>query len=151
MLTNRIGQVYGRLTVIERTVCPKRFASAAYRRLIWWKCLCECSNEHITAGFNFDRGKVLSCGCLQRENGLRTVAAINARSGHRPWTEEETSALWEAKARGDNVIAIAQQFKRTPGAINNKWWLMGRRPKSKQNKFAVVGILSTHGVMWPHS
>lgn len=121
MLTNRIGQVYGRLTVIERTVCPKRFASPTYQDRTWWMCLCECGRKHPAAAPLLRNGVVKSCGCLRREHAKRAVAEIHARKGFRLWTDEEVSALQEAKERGDTIFVIAERLGRTPSMVSNKW------------------------------
>lgn len=124
MLTNRIGQVYGRLTVIERTVCPKRFASEAYRDHTWWRCLCECGGEKIAAGPNLTAGYVKSCGCLKREHGLRTIVGLHLQRGWRPWTADEEAALREAKARKDSEVVIAERLQRTVKMVACKWMRM---------------------------
>ena len=54
---NEIGNVYGKLTVIEEAGRDKD-------RKVLWKCRCECGNEKITLGKSLRAGLVLSCGCL---------------------------------------------------------------------------------------
>jgi hypothetical protein len=58
---NRIGQVYGRLTV--RELVPKKDGS---RKLVWL-CDCECGGTKEVVSSELSLGRVRSCGCLIRE------------------------------------------------------------------------------------
>lgn len=54
------GEKYGRLTVIRE---------AGYRDYVYfWECACECGTVKVVNGSELKRGKVKSCGCLQKEN-----------------------------------------------------------------------------------
>lgn len=56
---NRVGQKFGKLTVIERM--PDGPNSKEICR-----CLCDCGNELITLGASLQQGKTKSCGCYTR-------------------------------------------------------------------------------------
>ena len=58
-LEDLIGQKFGRLTVIERS--ENKGGRTA------WKCRCDCGNESVVVATNLKRGKVNSCGCLNKE------------------------------------------------------------------------------------
>ena len=60
-IINRVGQKYGKLTVLERAE-NKDLKSC-------WKCKCECGNEIITTGDALQSGKTKSCGCLTTSFG----------------------------------------------------------------------------------
>lgn len=67
------GQRFGRLTVIKRapSATPKTK----------WACACDCGKSSTVTSRDLRAGKVVSCGCLQREK----TAAANAeriRHGH---------------------------------------------------------------------
>jgi hypothetical protein len=67
-LKTRIGDVYGRLTVIERAddaVHPNGKKSTK------WLCRCECGNKILVLGSNLSTGHTKSCGCLAKESRLR--------------------------------------------------------------------------------
>lgn len=64
-LIDRIGEQYGRLTVIARA--PNRSAKDTNAR---WACKCECGNVTIQYGQDLKRGKVVSCGCWNNEKRL---------------------------------------------------------------------------------
>lgn len=57
---NRIGDRYGRLTVIE-------YAGKDKRGKHLWLCKCDCGNEKIVVSDNLSSGKSNSCGCLLHE------------------------------------------------------------------------------------
>lgn len=54
-----IGKVFGRLTVIDKA--PKTDKHPK------WLCQCSCGNKSVVRGTPLRTGKILSCGCLQRE------------------------------------------------------------------------------------
>ena len=60
------GNVYGRLTVIEKT-------TERYRKQIIWTCKCECGNSKMVPTYSLTRNLTKSCGCLVRSNGEQTV------------------------------------------------------------------------------
>lgn len=53
------GEIFGRLTVIG-------FDHKANGHK-YYKCKCECGNEHIASACNLKSGMIKSCGCLKRE------------------------------------------------------------------------------------
>lgn len=55
-----IGQIFGRLTVIEE------IKERTIHRNVQYKCICECGTSKIISGKLLRRG-TKSCGCLQRE------------------------------------------------------------------------------------
>ena len=55
------GEIYGRLTILERVPAPKSRNSI-------WKCKCECGNIINVTGHCLKSGMTKSCGCLQEEN-----------------------------------------------------------------------------------
>ena len=78
-LVNRIGEKYGRLTVISR--------GENYRGNAQWVCKCDCgSGKRVVAlGNDLRRGKVKSCGCWNAE---RIVSHGQSRSPvYRVWLQ----------------------------------------------------------------
>lgn len=55
-----VGQVFGKLTVIERRGSNKRGYAV-------WLCRCACGAEKELASQNLLQGKTQSCGCLRKE------------------------------------------------------------------------------------
>ena len=67
---NRVGEVYGRLTIVEHSHTKSWVTSK--KTLQYWKCLCVCG-ELVTVGYtSLATGGTKSCGCLRKE-----VAALN--------------------------------------------------------------------------
>ena len=58
--TNLVGQIFGRLTVIERA----ENANDGHAR---WLCECECGKTTIVNSNVLKKGHTKSCGCLNRE------------------------------------------------------------------------------------
>ncbi len=57
---DEIGNVHGRLTVIEKAESHNGYAR--------WVCRCECGKTTEAAGSSLRSGGTRSCGCLGREN-----------------------------------------------------------------------------------
>lgn len=66
---NLIGDVFGRLTVMEIGEVIKTRQT--------WLCLCDCGNTHVVSTSSLRHGEVQSCGCL-----LAGPTAANASHGH---------------------------------------------------------------------
>lgn len=64
------GNVFGRLTVVERVENPLRNGIA-------WRCSCSCGGGRIVLGHALRAGIIRSCGCLRSEASKR--AAERAR------------------------------------------------------------------------
>lgn len=61
------GQVFNRLTVIEKT--NKKLPNGLYL----WKCLCSCGKIVLVGGTYLKNGHTQSCGCLKKENQLQVA------------------------------------------------------------------------------
>lgn len=64
----RVGQVFGRLTLLIRVDGRLRGAK------VKWVCQCECGERKIIMVASLVRGQTRSCGCLSRE-----ISAANCR------------------------------------------------------------------------
>jgi len=68
-LIDLTGQRFGRYIVLERNGVGANGMAA-------WLCKCDCGTEKTVVGNNLRQGKIVSCGCYQREiatrNGLAT-------------------------------------------------------------------------------
>lgn len=67
----QIGQVFGRLTVIEKTDNRKRGA-------VVWKCECSCGKIIETKTDYLQQGWTKSCGCLNQEQWYKNVPRLLA-------------------------------------------------------------------------
>ena len=96
---DRVGQKYGRLTVLERAGTSGGQAA--------WICECECGGGKLTIarGNHLARGQVRSCGCLRTEAALRAAHSLHRiehgmsrRGQHSP----EYNSYCSAKGRCEN-------------------------------------------------
>ena len=78
------GQVFGRLTAIERV--GKTSAGHSL-----WKCVCSCGKETVTRLFSLTRGHTQSCGCLCRDANLQHPN----RTVHGDW-KTRLYRIWKA-------------------------------------------------------
>lgn len=67
--TNLEGKKIGRLTVLRKT--EERYGE----HLVIWECRCECGNIIKVNSASLIKKDTRSCGCLQKENGIK--AALN--------------------------------------------------------------------------
>lgn len=56
-LINRIGQVFGKLTVVEQAGRDKL-------KKVLWRCKCECGKETVVVSGSLVTGNTTSCGCV---------------------------------------------------------------------------------------
>lgn len=100
------GQRFGRLVAIE-------FSHKNKYRTTFWKFQCDCGNQIITAGADAVRGKVTSCGCLQKEtattHGYKDHRLYNtwAKLNHRCYNENDKS--WENY--GKRGITVCERWR----------------------------------------
>jgi hypothetical protein len=66
------GEKFGRLEAIRRV--PRKNDSKRFD----WECKCDCGNTSRVKLSDLKRGKVLSCGCLNRENTFKRNKKYNA-------------------------------------------------------------------------
>ncbi len=72
-MTDLTGQVFGRLTVIERLA-----KQADGSRSPLWLCRCSCGTERQLSTRSLKSGNTKSCGCLRREASRERLVAYNA-------------------------------------------------------------------------
>lgn len=72
------GQVFGRLTVIERDYSKNNTS---------WLCKCECDKIKSTRGNALKSGKTKSCGCLNKElsDARKYKHGLNRTKEHVSW------------------------------------------------------------------
>jgi len=105
------GQRFGRWTVIERAVLPKRDSSGAVNG---WLCECDCGTRRVVLARNLVSGSSRSCGCdtaqkaalrikSDGENvlGFHEGTALSAISPERKINSNNTSGVkgvyWSAR------------------------------------------------------
>lgn len=58
------GQAFGRLTVVSEA--PRRRLPSGQVQTMWW-CVCQCGNEKAIPGHHLRAGRIVSCGCFQKD------------------------------------------------------------------------------------
>lgn len=104
--TDLMGQIFGRLTVIEKT--DKRGKD---RRIIW-KCRCECGNEVEVNSKNLIHGNTKSCGCLKKEKDMANFLDITGQKFGKLTAIEKTdkrdknsgTIIWKFQCDCGNII-----------------------------------------------
>lgn len=86
MRANLVGNIYGRLTVIDQS---DDLVSRNGYHTVMWRCKCMCGNEVIVRGKCLTQGVTRSCGCFQREE-LAKRARKHGRQGTRLY------AIWDS-------------------------------------------------------
>lgn len=71
-----VGKKFGRLTVIEYIPLDKRIKPS-----YMWLCKCECGNFKALSTNNLTSGKVLSCGCYNREYSSKRALKMSTTHG----------------------------------------------------------------------
>lgn len=109
------GKRFGRLIALERVedaVTPKG------KRIIRYKCKCDCGNEKIVRKCHLSSGKIISCGCFHKEQ------IGNARRKHGFSHKERLYSIWlgikdrcynpnnnHYKSYGGRGIAVCEEWR----------------------------------------
>lgn len=108
-LLKKIGQTSGRLTIIQFHGFSKR-KNGTYPNFI---CICECGNQYIIR--NDHIGKVVSCGCLQKESIKH--GEQNKRAKLKNIQAQEIRNLYSSNLY--TASEIANIYNVSPAVINN--------------------------------
>lgn len=81
-LINRVGQRYGKLTVLSRASdhIPPNGAPQ-----VTWLCKCDCGNTVVVTANNLRNGHVRSCGCLSKDEPNHLKHGKNNSRIHHIW------------------------------------------------------------------
>lgn len=84
----RVGDRFGRLTIVERIGSDKRGESL-------WLCKCDCGNEKIVTPTNLRNGSTKSCGCLRSEKSRERMKEQTKEQ----WQDEDYRKMRSEKCR----------------------------------------------------
>lgn len=100
---NRVGEIYGFLTVIE-------FAGTDKKQSIW-KCRCECGNIVNIKNDNLVAGKTKSCGCLRKKTTAQNSRiALKKRTGQDLIEGTSIQAINRQKLISTNTSGVTGVF-----------------------------------------
>lgn len=106
---DRTGERCGRLTVLERA---DDFVCSSGRKLVMWKCICDCGNYCTVAASSIQSKLTKSCGCYNSEvarNGDIKHHTHKAKSKDATPVEKRLYEIW-----------IGMKKRCSPNATNNK-------------------------------
>jgi hypothetical protein len=130
---DEIGNVYGKLTVIEFIRTDKQTS--------FWRCLCECGDEKTTRGNTLRSGQCKSCGKCDIQKPTSTDAPLK-----RQWR----SLCKGANERGlennltynDFVDIVHQRCYCCNSEPYDKHYAYSRRRKTRGIEFDVCGVFN---------
>lgn len=140
-LIDLVGEVFGRLTVIEREGSKQGEAA--------WRCRCECGNESVVRGSHLrERPGTRSCGCLGvdsiKTHGLsRTREYSSLRCAIRRCTDPR-DVSWDRY--GGRGIRVCQRWLDDPQTFVED---MGERPlETTLERLNVNGDYEPSNCVW---
>jgi len=110
------GQVFGRLTVLERAENTKNNKAQ-------WLCLCECGNKIIVSRRRLKDGMTKSCGCyrvdigkLNKTHGMKGTRLYRIWSGMKDRCLNPKSKYWDRY--GGKGITVCDEWKTFENFMN---------------------------------
>lgn len=117
MSSNRIdltGQRFGRLTAIE-------YSGRSSDGQAKWKCICDCGTIAFSSSGNLRSGRMKSCGCLRRENGVKHALSMTKHGQyksrlHRIWNTMKNRCqnpnVHNYESYGGRGITVCDEWQR---------------------------------------
>lgn len=104
------GQVIGKLTILSRDNNPPKQNRGAY-----WFCQCECGNIKSIRGGDLRTGRVVSCGCYNKEinRQLHLKDLINCKFGkltviqNLQKTDKSRHNIWLCKCDCGTILEVS--------------------------------------------
>ena len=113
-LKDLAGQKFGRLTVVRRGTTH---VLPSGQRQTMWDCLCDCGNTTTVNTGNLKSGRVVSCGCYNREVQKRRCRGTHGYSRTRLydiWHKMRQRCSWERAEYYDRYggrgISVCQEW-----------------------------------------
>ena len=108
-LKNRVGLIYGMLTVIKRH-------GVNTSNHVTWECLCECGKKTIVTGNNLKSGGTKSCGCLKDNPPKNIIDIVGDKYGRltvlSESKRENNIAYWDCLCEcGNKTIATTGKLR----------------------------------------
>jgi hypothetical protein len=121
----KIGDKFGRLTILEKTIIKKRIS---------FLCKCECGNTKIVNRNSLLKNLTKSCGCLQKERVLlaNIIHNLSKTVEYKTWSRLKTRCYnknnEKYKNYGGRGIKVCQRWL---NSFENFLEDMGKRPEGR--------------------
>lgn len=144
MRDNLVGNIYGRLTVLEYVGKTKGRSSI-------WKCICECGEEVNILGRSLKAGATKSCGCLNRDT--RTKHGWSKTYEYEAWLNMK-SRCYNLKNKsykdyGERGIIVCNRWIDEKEGFYNFIEDMGLRPEDTSlDRINVEGDYTPENCRW---
>ena len=115
-----IGKRYGKLTVIERA---EDYVTPTGRRIVMYKCLCDCGRIKDIKGDYLRSGHTSSCGCLNKKiflDGETRLREIWGGMKKRCYNSKSPNY----KYYGGRGIKVCDEWLEKQGAENFRNWAL---------------------------
>lgn len=112
------GQVFGRLTVLERV----KSTSTNYAI---WMCKCSCGKTKIVRSCHLRSGTTTSCGCYQKEIASKVNSTHNSSKTriYNEWSHMKKRCYWKnykgRKYYADKGIEVCDEWKNSFETFKN--------------------------------
>jgi hypothetical protein len=141
-----VGQVFGRLTVIERAGSYKESSGVA----ALWLCNCLCGHEVIVQGRSLRRGRTKSCGCDKHGQSGNHYQGRKASPIYIAWQNMKRRCYDPKSDRyssyGGNGITVCDRWK---DSFENFLADLGERPVGTSlGRLSDVGNYVPGNVAW---
>lgn len=91
-----IGKKFGRLLVLEiDELESEKPRGKRNRKILHYRCLCDCGNITIVNGGCLRKGRVVSCGCHRKEKAKESMTKLS----HEQWQDEEYRKMQSEKMK----------------------------------------------------
>lgn len=130
------GRRFGKLVVVKA-------GNTTERGVLYWDCLCDCGNKHLTTGWNLKNGHVTSCGCVRRALEDSTYKPDTYQRGlvrvYRNYTNNAEARGYEMSLTLDDVKEIISQPCHYCGRKDKQGFDFGSK-RYPDRKFHYTGI-----------
>ena len=150
------GQIFGKLTVINKIESPKGNKD----RHCYWLCQCECGNQVAVVGTSLRNGITKSCGCLRKNKiidltGQRFGKLIAIRKYEKENKTSDRSCLWFCKCDcGNETIvkgsSLRNGYTKSCGCLKKELY-NSHKSKNIEIKYNTYDLSGEYGIGYTHN
>lgn len=111
------GKKYGKLTVIKMNIEKRNEALDNHKyHGTYWDCLCDCGNMTTVKSNHLKGGKIVSCGCYQKDLAKNIIPKLNWKTNEIINSEE--NILIKSSNSNDYFIIDIEDYEK----VKNYCW-----------------------------